>query len=392
MMNLFIRRTGLQAAAAIVGAAGISVLLATTAAAQQPDRPTFTVGTATAQRGTTALGAIMVPAGSDSALSIQVAVIHGSRPGPVVAFVAGTHATEYSTMIAMQKLIPRIDATKLAGTVIIVPAVNIPSFTSMTPVRNPVDSKTMVGGYPGDSTGTQSLRAMALLVSQVVAQADYLVDFHGGDLDEDVGAPFVAVPRGGRAQVDSQSYRMAIGYGINHILIENRNAEGPRTGGTLAGQAMIRGKAVVLMAAGRSGVVSQADLTTVVNGSLNMLGALKMLVRPVVRPQHPLFLDGRGPRIAAEKSGVWFATARPNTMVKKGQQLGYTTDFLGQKTGEVLSPVDGLIVYIHGVPSMRRGVVLAEVLPVLPSVPAWELPAPPAGRGGAGRAGGGGGR
>ena len=61
-------------------------------------------------------------------------------------------------------------------------------------------------------------------------------------------------------------------------------------------------------------------------------------------------------------------------MVKKGQQLGYTTDFLGQQTGVVLSPLDGLVVYVHGVPSMQRGVVLAEVLPVLPSVPEWRAP------------------
>ena len=54
------------------------------------DAPTFTVGTATAQRGTTATGTIPVPVGSDSGLSIPVAVIHGARPGPVVASVAST--------------------------------------------------------------------------------------------------------------------------------------------------------------------------------------------------------------------------------------------------------------------------------------------------------------
>src|SRR5690242_14596666 len=93
--------------------------------AQRNDAPSFTVGTATAQRGTTATGTIPVPAGSDSALAIPVAVIHGARPGPVVAFVAGSHGTEYSSIVAMQRLIPRIDATKLAGTVIVVPIINI---------------------------------------------------------------------------------------------------------------------------------------------------------------------------------------------------------------------------------------------------------------------------
>src|SRR5579862_9280196 len=57
------------------------------ASAQQRDDPTFTVGTATAQRGMTATGTIAVPPGSDSALAIPVAVLRGERPGPVVAFV-----------------------------------------------------------------------------------------------------------------------------------------------------------------------------------------------------------------------------------------------------------------------------------------------------------------
>ena len=359
----------------LIAQIGVTALLASAASAQQPDRLVFTVGTATATRGTTATGILAIPAGPDSALSIQVALVHGAHPGPVVAFIAGTHATEYSTVIAMQRLIPKIDPAKLSGTVIIVPVVNIPSFTSMTPVRNPIDNKTMVGGYPGDSAGTQSQRAMAMLTAQVIAQADVVVDFHGGDLDEDVGAPFAAVVRGGRAKPDSEGLRLARAFGLDHILIMNRDAASPRAGSTLAGQALIRGETVILVAAGRSGVVAPIDLTNIVNGSLNMLGALKMIVRPAPPARKVLYLDGNGPRIAATQAGVWFPTIKANVMVTKGEQLGYMTDFLGARTGETLSPIDGLLVYIHGVPSMHRGVVLAEVLPVLASVPPWQAPA-----------------
>src|SRR5882672_7403164 len=170
---------------AIIGAIAATAI-ATTALAQQQQSSAFSVGSATAQRGTSATGVIAVPAGSDSALDIPVAVIHGARPGPVVAFVAGSHGTEYSSIVAMQRLIPRIDATKLAGTVIIVPIINIASWTSMTPHLNPIDRKGMNGGYPGDSSGTQTQRALALVTSQVVAPADVVVDLHGGDLDENL--------------------------------------------------------------------------------------------------------------------------------------------------------------------------------------------------------------
>jgi predicted deacylase len=83
-------------------------------------------------------------------------VIRGARTGPVVAFVAGSHGTEYSSIVAMQQLIGRIDATKLAGTVIVAPLLNVASFEQMTPHVNPIDRKGMNGGYPGDANGTQT--------------------------------------------------------------------------------------------------------------------------------------------------------------------------------------------------------------------------------------------
>src|SRR5436189_129407 len=67
----------------------IAVVFARTADSQQQQSSAFTVGSATAQRATTATGVIAVPAGSDSALDIPVAVIHGARPGPVVAVHGG---------------------------------------------------------------------------------------------------------------------------------------------------------------------------------------------------------------------------------------------------------------------------------------------------------------
>ena len=94
----------------VLGASLAFLLAAAAAPAQTGDRPTFTVGTASASRGQTATGAIEVPAGTDAALSIPVAVVHGTRPGPVLALVAGSHGTEYASIIALEQLIARVEA------------------------------------------------------------------------------------------------------------------------------------------------------------------------------------------------------------------------------------------------------------------------------------------
>ena len=352
---------------------GLVIAVASTAAAQQQQASTaaFTVGSATAQRGSTAMGTIAVPAGVDSALDIPVAVIHGARPGPTVAFVAGSHGTEYSSIIAMQRLIPRIDATKLAGTVIVVPIINIPSWTSMTPHINPVDRKGMNASYPGDPNGTQTQRALAAIANQVVAPADVVVDLHGGDLDENL-RPYSYWFRDGRPAQDSAGLRLIMAFGLDHVIVTDVDPSAPNAGRSLSGQALVRGKTVLVAEAGRSGIVAPSDVTALVDGSLNVLAALHMLDRRYTPVRHPVWLDGAGARLAADSAGVFIASVDRDTRVKKGQLLGYTTDFLGRKTGEVRSPIDGLVTFIRGVPSMWPHATLVNVLPVLPAPVPWK--------------------
>jgi predicted deacylase len=350
---------------------GLPLLIAVAANAQQQQSSAFTVGSASAQRGTTATGVIAVPAGSDSALDIPVAVIHGARPGPTVAFVAGSHGTEYSSIIAMQRLIPRIDATKLAGTVIVVPIINIASWTSMTPHLNPVDRKGMNASYPGDPNGTQTQRALALMASQVVAPADVVVDLHGGDLDENL-RPYSYWFRSGRAAQDSAALELIRAFGLDHIIVTDVDPAAPNAGRSLSGQALVRGKTVLVAEAGRSGIVAPSDVTALVDGSLNVLGALKMLDRKVVPVRRPVWLSGAGARVAADSAGVFIASVDRDARVTKGQLLGYTTDFLGRKTGDIRSPIAGLVTFIRGVPSMWPRATLVNVLPVIDKPAPWK--------------------
>ncbi len=352
----------------------LTMLAATATAQQQQARAAYSVGGVTAQPGTTATGVIAVPAGSDSALDVPVAVIHGVRPGPVVAFVAGSHGTEYSSIIAMQRLIPRLDASRMAGTVIVVPIINIASWTSMTPHINPVDRKGMNASYPGDANGTQTQRALAVITNDVVAPADVVIDLHGGDLDENL-RPYSYWFRSGNAAQDSAALKLIMAFGLDHIIVTNVDPSAPSAGRSLSGQALVRGKTVLVAEAGRSGIVAPSDVTALVDGSLNVLAALKVIDRKYIPVRRAVWLDGAGARLAADSAGVFIASVDRDARVRKGQLLGYTTDFLGRKTGDVRSPIDGLVTFIRGVPSMWPRATLANVLPVLEKPAPWKAPA-----------------
>src|SRR5262249_13658496 len=166
----------------ITATIGLTLILAGLARAQ--DRATFTVGTATATRGQKATGVIEVPAGSDAATSIPIAVFHGAKTGPVLALVSGAHGTEYASIIALERLVGLLNPSEISWTIIVVPLVNIPSFEQKVPHINPVDGKSMNRMYPGKMDGTQTDRASFLITKQVVEQCDHLIDLHGGDLDE----------------------------------------------------------------------------------------------------------------------------------------------------------------------------------------------------------------
>jgi predicted deacylase len=351
--------------------AGLPALALIIASALQA-QGSFTVGSATATAGTTAYGTLAVPAGSDSALDMPVAVIRGAKAGPVVAFVSGAHGTEYSSIIAMQRLIGRIDPKALSGTVIVAPLLNIPSFLSMTPHVNPVDRKGMNAGYPGDPSGTQTLRALAAVQKEIVTPADVVVDLHGGDLDEDL-RPYSYWFRGGRPAQDSAGLALVMAFGLDHIIVNDIDAA-KNPGRSLSSQALVKGKTVLVAEAGRSGVVAPSDVDALVNGSLNVLGQLKMLPRSVPPLKNPVWLNGSAPRITAKGPGVFMAAVPRDTRVTKGQVLGHTTDFLGRPTGDVVSEIDGLVTFIRGVPSMWTGATLATVLPVMTKPEPWKAP------------------
>src|SRR6516162_1756145 len=119
----------------------------------QAQTSSFSVGTATAAPGQKSTGYLEVPAGIDAATNIPVIVINGGRRGPVLALVSGAHGTEYTSIIAIEKIVSLLDPSQITGTVILVPLVNIQSFEQKVPHVNPIDNKSMNRFYPGKADG-----------------------------------------------------------------------------------------------------------------------------------------------------------------------------------------------------------------------------------------------
>jgi len=330
-------------------------------------RAGLTVGTATAAPGQKATGAIEVPAGSDPATSIPVVVINGTKPGPVLALVSGLHGTEYTSIIALEQLIGKLDPRDVSGAVIILPLVNIASFNQKVPHVNPVDRKSMNRFYPGNPNGTQTERASYLITREVVDKCDHLIDLHGGDLDESL-RPYAYWSRTGNAALDRVSREMVLAFGLDHIIISEDRPRDPAASRYLENTATTRGKASITAEAGFAGTVEPEDLDALVDGCLNVMRYLKMLpgdYRPI---QNPVWI-ARVVTVTSDSPGIFYPQIKRGTYVEKGMRIGYVTDFYGKPSFEARAPESGVVLYICAVPSMDKGATIANIGVVANSPP-----------------------
>src|SRR5215831_19278252 len=228
----------------------------------------FTVGTAIAAPGQKSNGYLDVPAGVDAATKIPVVVVNGAKPGKVLALVSGAHGTEYVSIIAIEKLIASLDPSQVTGTVVLVPLINIQSFEQKVPHVNPIDNKSMNRFYPGKADGTQTDRVSFLITKEIVDRCDYLIDYHGGDLDESL-RPYSYWGPTRRDTQDRISKEMVLAFGLDHIIIWNERPTDPNATRYLDNTASVRGKPSIVVEAGHAGTVEADDVNLLVNGTLS---------------------------------------------------------------------------------------------------------------------------
>jgi len=335
--------------------------LAFTATAE--DRATLTVGTATAARGETARGWIEIPSGSDAALRIPVAVVHGGKPGPVLALVAGSHGTEYASIVALVDLIDALEPSSISGSVIVVPIINTASFDRVVPHLNPVDGKNMNRTYPGRPDGTESERASFAITKQVVEQSDHLIDFHGGDLDESL-RPYSYWSKTGREPQDRISREMVLAFGLDHIIVSTGRPADPNASIYLENTASTRGKPSITVEAGHAGTVMLEDVDALVRGTLSVMRHLKMLPGDPTPVESPVWI-GALHNVTADVGGIFRPLVARGTYVQKGMKVGTVSDFFGKTLFEARAPESGVLLYVRAVPSAVKGETLASIGVVL---------------------------
>src|SRR5487761_2008247 len=182
----------------------------------------------------------------------------GNADGPTLVVTGGVHAAEYASIAAALEFGRSLDPANLRGRVIVVPVMNMPAFTARSIYVCPLDDRNLNRVFPGDAHGTASEQIADWVFRNVISQAEYYVDLHGGDLIEAL-VPFAIFFRSGNEQVDALSLEMAKIFGI-HYLVSSVNP-----GSTIAA-ASNAGIPAILTESGGQGIWTEEQVADHTNG------------------------------------------------------------------------------------------------------------------------------
>jgi len=325
------------------------------------DEPSTTlkIGEITAAPGEVASGFLMVPEKNNVKIKIPVTLINGKNQGKILAMVAGIHGYEYPPILALQRLKPMISPDDLEGALILVHVANPPAFQRRIIYYNPYDWKNLNRVFPGDPNGTAAERTAFILTEQVVKKCDFLIDMHCGDGNEAL-IPYTYWMITGNETLDQQSKELALAFGIDKIIMDKTRTKDLSESKYLGNTAVLLSKPAITIESGYLGRTDEEDIIRVVNGAMNVMKLLNMIKGSPDMVQNPVWID-KYQVIYSEKTGLFYPLKKMGQEVKKGESVGYITDYFGNRTSELTAPFNGIVLYIINTPPANKGEPLFEI-------------------------------
>ena len=264
-------------------------------------------------------------------------LINGNEAGPTLVVTGGVHGSEYASIAAALDLGRRLDPHGLRGRVMVVPVINLPGFAARSIYVCPLDGKNPNRVFPGDAGGTGSEQIADWVFRNVISQADYYVDLHGGDLIEAL-VPFTIFFRSGNEQVDAKSLELAKVFGIHYLV----SSVSP---GSAIAAASNAGIPSILTESGGQGIWTAEQVADHTNGLQRLMRHLKMISGPAPEPT-PFTLLEQFLWLRSDHEGFWYPQVSVGENVRAGQELGYVKDWEGNVLQTGLSPDKGTVLFI----------------------------------------------
>lgn len=294
------------------------------------------------QRGTTQRHLVTLPGAALVDEPRPVTTVTGAEPGPVLFVGSGVHGGEYPPIEAVIRLSTTLKPNEIAGTVILMPVLNLPAFWKRSMFVCPVDKVNPNRVFPGDPNGSYSEQMTHALMNEFVVHADAYLDLHGGDIPEAL-APF-SICRGGNEPVDVKSKELAAVFGLPHLLTVSKPIQQAKGSSSYVAAAE-RGVPAVLAEAGGVGQLQQDCVTLLTDGVFRVLADLGMMEAMVPAAPAPEVLTAFE-WVYAKEGGMFYPSVAAGDVVQTGQQIGTIGSLFGERLETITAPVTGRVLFL----------------------------------------------
>ncbi len=289
---------------------------------------------------------------------IPITILHGVRPGPTVTILGAIHGDELTGPSACTHLLSNaftdigkeLDPEKLAGTVRIVPVVNLPGYRSKS--RYFPDGRDLNRQFPGDLKGPTTRRVAAQIVRNLIEDSDAIIDLHSAAK----GRNNMPQIRADLAHVGTNL--LAKSFGIEIIL----DSKPPK--GSLRKFANSLDIPSITYEGGGANLLDHESVKVAIYGVLNSLRIMKMIPGKPNRPKFRVLASGSS-WIRAGEGGLLDMFVGAGTLMKNGEVVASISDpATPGLTVDVVAPEDGLVIGAATNPFTSAGMPVGHFLPI----------------------------
>jgi predicted deacylase len=277
---------------------------------------------------------------SGADIKIPLLVWRGHEPGPTVCVTGAVHGDEIAGTGAIRHFIYERPCELDAGTLILVPVVNLMGFERHE--RYLPDRRDLNRCFPGSSRGSLASRLARVVFDEVISRSDFGIDLHTAATNP-INYPNV------RANLDIPELRdLARAFGASLIV----SSTGPS--GSLRHAATGRGCPTLILEAGEVGKVQPTVVEFTVRGLLNCLRHLGMTAGEPEDPPFRVETDATT-WVRAQNGGFLRFHVGPGEFIEKGQLIATNISLTGRRLNRIKAPRTGIVLGMTTLPAVSPG-------------------------------------
>ena len=309
------------------------------------------------EAGTTQRHMVTLPGEALGDEQRAVTTVTGTKPGPVLFVNGGVHGGEYPAIETVIRLGARLNAAEIAGTVVLMPVLNLPAFWQRSMFVCPVDNVNPNRVFPGDPNGTYSEQMVYALINEFIAHADAYIDLHGGDIPEAL-VPF-SICRKGNEPSDVKGIELARVFGLPYLLTVDRPIQRAKGSSSYVGAAE-QGIPAFLAEAGGVGQLQQDAVGLLTDGVHRVMAHLGMCAPTVAAAPPPTELTAFE-WLYTHHAGMFYPSIAVGDEVRAGQEIGAIGSLFGDTLERITAPVTGCVLFLTINPAVRADGLLMGI-------------------------------